>query len=340
MSYAAAAARGLGAPFRPIQTLPIPPSIPPLAVAREDCYIVHHPTNVTLAQVAVALQAQFPELVSKVQPINDKGNVLLQLHKGVDAASLVARGLDINNVMATIKPLLNSSKGSMVEARLSGLLLDPYGVETLKTKLQEYGNILAWQELCFPSTQVKTGEVHLLLDLQTGTSVPPALIKVDRESWTEEVRFSVLGKPGFCHYCRSTTHLRHQCTQAPACSSCGSQGHARYFCPSKKAEAMPAEAPATLRKRRRPMETTTPASQSTPSATTQTPAQQTTSAFSFSSPISTSNRWADMLGDDQGLPDPATMFSTPSTKNTTTSSPTKPTASGHTQPANSDMNDS
>lgn len=304
MSYASAASKGLGPAFSPTAPANAPFKPPPLAVAREDCYVLKHPSTLTLGQVALALQDQYPDLASKIQPFLQDGNVFLQLHKGVDASSLVAKGLGLNNVVASVKPLINSSKANFVQARLSGLLLDAHGVATAKHALGAFGKVLAWEEQHFPGTQVKSGEVHLLLDLGEGKEVPPALMKIDRDTWTEEVRFSVLGKATFCHYCRSISHTRPACTEAPACKTCSSHAHADAFCPKKKAQDRQQEAPerVTLGKRQRRSQAPEPKVPSTP-LQPKTPTQKRNQPFTFTPPIDVSTRWADLPAEDSSLPE-------------------------------------
>jgi hypothetical protein len=234
LSYSAALGRGLSPPIH-LPEAPAPAIPPPsLSVARENCYRFSHPSVNNISQIAVALQQQFPELAKQVLPLNDKGSILLQFPAGVDVSSLVAKGLSLNHSKGAVHPLHNSTNSHLLEARLTGLLTDTLGVSSIKTHLQGFGKLMEWRELTFPGTQVKTGEVHLLLNLGDSTKVPAAVIKVDRDTWTEEVRFTTLGKPTFCHYCRSTTHKRPTCQEAPECKSCGSRAHAHAFCPKPR----------------------------------------------------------------------------------------------------------
>lgn len=228
VSYATAALQATKKPpDRPSTTsLPTPP---PLAIPREGCLRVDCPGELSLLDVAQALEAQFKSLQG--WPVVIDGHTIIQFPTDTDTSSITAIGLQIGNATAKLSPLVNSANTALVQCRISSLFHGEDGLTILKQKLAEFGEVVTVESPFYPNTSIPTGTVNVLLDLGTRTVFPPATIKLDRGTWTEQLSVHIIGKRPFCHYCRSPDHRRPSCTLAPACKKCNKHSHPTQHCP-------------------------------------------------------------------------------------------------------------
>jgi hypothetical protein len=224
---------------------------PLLVVARENCLALNMAGPASVIQIAKALAKQYPDLQSQVVPLVDEsGHVLLQFSAVADPTKLLAGGLVIGSCTHKAHKLLNTCQNSStLHCQLLDFLPDEEGTEAIKAALEKW-KVVTWMPEYYEGTKVSNGVVNIILDLNGQSELPPATLKVAREKWTEEVKFRIIGKHSYCHYCRVTSHSRNECTKAPACKNCNSHQHPTQKCKSQaKQPFLPSSKAAHLPKR-------------------------------------------------------------------------------------------
>lgn len=199
----------------------------PLMIARKGCMLLHAPASTTLASIATALEAQSPGI--QVSPSILNGRFLLQAVNQTVVDALVATGLKIGEEVALVTSLINSAKTTIIQLRITSFIHDN-GTALLQSKLEEFGKVITLSNEFYPGTTISTNITNVLLDIEDSTKAPPAMLDLERDEWTETIKIQVVGSAKICYYCKSTTHIRKECTVAPACTNCSSTEHPSLYC--------------------------------------------------------------------------------------------------------------
>lgn len=184
----------------------------------------------------LALHDQYPNIQGAMLLEKD-GNRILQLPPSQSSDELIAKGVQLNNTVCPIRAIHNSNGSDIVQVRVTPFLSTGGGVQPLKDAFAELGDILEYSAEMIPRTSHITGNFDFVLALKDATKLPPSSINVDHGDWTERLSVFITDKRNFCHYCRSTTHLRAECPTAPKCKKCSSRAHPASRCPAPAASA-------------------------------------------------------------------------------------------------------
>lgn len=209
------------------------PAAAPTVVPRSNCVSITIPGNVQREQVIVALMDQYPALLGSMLLQQDRARII-QLPQNADASELIAKGLKINNVECKVRALHNSSKGNIIQCRVTPYFSTDGGVELLQSALTDIGTILEHKVEEVGNTGCPTGNFDFVIALKDADYLPPSRIRIDRPDWTEHLRLTVLHHTRFCHYCRSASHTRAHCKEAPICVTCKkTNSHQAKYCPER-----------------------------------------------------------------------------------------------------------
>lgn len=240
MSYASAvgARAARKGPDKPPHLSLATPNGVPLTIPRPNCFrLVNSPSTTSLADVAIAFEAQYPSF--RCQPLYLENQILLQFDDETDATVFEQQGLKLGDINYNLSLLVNSSNTSIIHLRVAQFFFGANGTTLLEALIQPYGKKIKLVTPFHPNTRTPTGQVDILLDLGTNAKVPPAKLRLDRGTWSEDIVFEVIGNRKFCHFCRLTTHLRKDCPTAPSCNNCHLTTHPDYFCPTVTAKQLP-----------------------------------------------------------------------------------------------------
>ncbi|SCV73062.1 BQ2448_6987 [Microbotryum intermedium] len=165
-----------------------------------NCVIVKAPPGSSPEQVLLALDKQFPSLAGAM-PSLIKGQRALRFPKGTDQHELVATGL--------------------------------IGVELFNQKIAEYGTVLKRRAQYVGKTKHIAGVYDFVLALKDRKVLPPAYLTLERDGVTERIPLRITGGMRHCVFCRSSEHVRKECTVAPVCKICKRTSHATQHCPDR-----------------------------------------------------------------------------------------------------------
>ena len=203
----------------------------PLTIDRANCLRLIAPPTTTLESVAIALNKQYPG-IKGVQPMVINNNIIIQLSKETDIETFKNKSLNIGNATFNFNKLYNSYNSNLIQFTVKNLFHGDGGLLALESHINStYGKIIRKESPFFKNTSTYTGEVIILIDADGFDSVPSASIELDRGDYKEHLSVTINGRTKqHCHYCKSTTHVRKDCTTAPACRTCTSHAHPTTRC--------------------------------------------------------------------------------------------------------------
>lgn len=188
-----------------------------------------------MLEVAQALE-KVGEAPEDFVPLIDDGTIILQVVQDSENSNkmvqkMIEDGLPLKGITAVISKLPQvAAGGDRVAGRVQNFTPTPVGIEALKTHLEKYGDLINFRLNRYPGTRVYDRTAEFVLNISASHKLPPALCRIDNVTWAEDARITIITRKKFCYFCRSTEHIRRECTEAPACYHCGNCDHAPSRC--------------------------------------------------------------------------------------------------------------
>ncbi|SCV68208.1 BQ2448_329 [Microbotryum intermedium] len=175
--------------------------------------------GVTSEQVLVALDKHYPSLAGAV-PCSTKGQRALRFPKTANLNDLTINGFTVGKTLCKIEKLLGPSKGGVIQSTLTGFFSDPDGVRLFNEKIAAFGTVLMRRVQHIGKTKHISGVYDFVLALKDPSNLPPSSIILERDGVSERIPLRITGGLRHCVFCRSATHVRKDCTDAPLCKIC------------------------------------------------------------------------------------------------------------------------
>ncbi|SCV68471.1 BQ2448_592 [Microbotryum intermedium] len=197
-----------------------------------NCVIVKTPPSTSVEQVLLALDKHYPSLAGAM-PCVIKGQRALRFPKDANLDTLAANGLTVGKTLCQVEKLFAPSKNGVIQCTLTGFFSDAEGVRLFDEEIAAFGKVLARRTQYIGKTKHISGVYDFVLALKDADNLPPASLSIERDGVTERIPLRITGGMRHCVFCRSTSHVRKDCTVAPACKTCTKTTHATQRCPDR-----------------------------------------------------------------------------------------------------------
>lgn len=208
-----------------------------IASERANClsFTIPKGTKVSIPEVAQALE-KLGEGAESFIPLIEDGTVILQVVEVSEITKkmvqkLIEDGLPLKGITAVISKLPQViAGGDRVAGHVQNFTPTPLGIAGLKAHLEKFGDLINFRLNRHAGTRIYDRTADFLLNISASHKLPPTSCRIDNETWAEDARISIITRMKFCYFCRSTEHVRKECTVAPACYHCGDRDHAPSRC--------------------------------------------------------------------------------------------------------------
>ncbi|SCV73083.1 BQ2448_7008 [Microbotryum intermedium] len=197
-----------------------------------NCVIVKFPPSTSVEQVLLALDKHYPSLAGAM-PCVIKGQRALRFPKDANLDTLAANGLTAGKTLCQVEKLFAPSKNGVIQCTLTGFFSDAEGVRLFDEEIAAFGKVLARRTQYIGKTKHISGVCDFVLALKDADNLPPASLSIERDEVTERIPLRITCGMRHCVFCRSTSHVRKDCTVAPACKTCTKTTHATQRCPDR-----------------------------------------------------------------------------------------------------------
>lgn len=211
--------------------------VPNIASERANClsFTIPEGTKVSIPDVAQALE-KLGDGVQCFVPLIEDGTIILQVVEDSENAKklvhkMIEDGLPLKGITAMIAKLPQAAAGGeRVAGRVQDFTPTTMGIAALKAHLEKFGDLITFRLNHHAGTRIYNRSADFLINISQSHKLPPSAFRVDNETWAEDVKITIVTRTKFCYFCRSTEHVRKECTEAPRCYHCGDRDHAPSRC--------------------------------------------------------------------------------------------------------------
>ena len=211
--------------------------VPNIASERANClsFTIPKGTKVSIPDVAQALE-KLGDGVQCFVPLIEDGTIILQVVEDSENAKklvhkMIEDGLPLKGITAMIAKLPQAAAGGeRVAGRVQDFTPTTMGIAALKAHLEKFGDLITFRLNHHAGTRIYNRSADFLINISQSHKLPPSAFRVDNETWAEDVKITIVTRTKFCYFCRSTEHVRRECTEAPRCYHCGDRDHAPSRC--------------------------------------------------------------------------------------------------------------